>query len=125
MRFAITIILAVSLTTSTICAIEMMRLLLEKVSGKLRVLDALNCGLSGKARKRFIMVTAALILAVVAVIAGAVIYGICFFNVESTTAPAILLAASGALVYLETKYCIYVRFLLLCCVANAMSKALK
>ena len=125
MRFVITITLAVSLTISVMCIAEMIKLLTEKVGGKFHVLDALNCGLSGRARKRFVMITAALILAVVAVIAGTVIYGICFFSVEKTAAPAVFLAASGVMVYLETKYCIYVRFLLLCCIANTASKASK
>ena len=123
MRFVITIVLAVSLTTSVMCIAEMVKLLTVKVSGNLLVLDALNCGLSGRTRKRFAMFTTALILAVFAVIAGTVIYGMCFFNVEKTTAPAVLLAASGALLYLETKYSIYVRVLLLCCVANVAAQA--
>lgn len=123
MTIIITVILAVSVTVSIMCLVEAAKLHMEKAGEDVYVLDVFRNVLSAKAKRLLAFITAGLFILALSLIAGAVIYSVLFFDTGATLIPAILLALSGGLLYLESRYCIYVRFLFLCCAVKAVTKS--
>lgn len=130
MRLLICFMLAVCVAASSTCFIETIKMYTEKRRFRMKdgrvvgicLLQVLRYELAPRAKRRLALTTAGLYALALAIIAGALVYGVLFIGSGKFLVPAVLLAMSAVLVFLLGRHVRFIRYLILCCAARAVSK---